>query len=66
MNSKLSISNFTFIFIGYGHYKVTYTSPNTQNKFSAVINDMQLIDNTKNSDNPKIKDLEILKRRCKQ
>ena len=54
-------SDFNFTFGGWGHYIVTYTSPKTNKKWSKVITDMSLIDATKNEDNPKRKDLEILK-----
>lgn len=62
---KISISDFEFRAAGYGHYRVTYTRPITGKKWSAVIDDMTIIDATKNSDNPKKKDLESLKRICK-
>lgn len=62
---KISISDFEFRMAGYGHYRVTYTSPVTGKQWSTVINDMTLIDATKNSENPKRKDLENLKWICK-
>lgn len=62
---KISISDFEFRIAGYGHYRVTYTSPVTGKKWSTVVNDMTLIDATKNSENPKHKDLEKLKWLCK-
>lgn len=65
MATKISISDFTFEFKGYGHYKVTYTSPATKKQWSSTINDMTIIDATKNADDPKRKDLEELKRKCK-
>lgn len=54
-------SDFNFNYSGFGHYIVTYTSTKTGKKWSKVITDMSLIDATKNEDNPKRKDLEILK-----
>lgn len=63
--NKISLSDFTFTFSGYGHYKVQYTSPVTQKKWSAVTNNIALIDLTKNEDNPKKTDLNDLKRICK-
>lgn len=57
----ISINDFEFEMAGYGHYKVTYTSPNTWEKWSRVINDMRLIDRTKNEVSPKKKDLVELK-----
>lgn len=62
---KTQLSDFTFKFSGYGHYKVTYQSPNTSKKWSTITNNMPLIDATKNSENPLKKDLEQLKRICK-
>ena len=62
---KTTLRDFDFTFAGYGHYKVTYTSPKTGKQWSATISDMELVDNTKNSDNPKRKDLEMLKFICK-
>ena len=61
MKTKISINDFSFSFSGYGHYKVTYTSPLTGKKWSTVTNNMPLIDATKNADEPKRKDLEELK-----
>jgi len=62
---KTSIRDFDFKFAGYGHYKVTYTSPKTGKQWIRTTTDMELVDNTKNSDYPKQKDLEALKRLCK-
>ena len=58
---KISINDFSFSFAGYGHYKVTYTSPTTGKQWAKVTNNMPLIDATKNADEPKRKDLEELK-----
>jgi hypothetical protein len=58
-------SDFQFLFSGHGHYKVIYTSPVTGKKWTKVTNDMPLIDVTKNEENPKRKDLEMLKFICK-
>lgn len=65
MRAKTTISDFRFEFAGYGHYKVTYTSPVTGKSWTAKTNDMPLIDATKNADDPKRCDLETLKRVCK-
>jgi hypothetical protein len=54
-------SDFNFSDSGFGHYIVTYTSPKTGKKWSKVIDQMDLIDRTKNEDNPKKNDLKILK-----
>jgi len=63
---KSTKSDFTFVFSGYGHYKVTYTSPVTHKEYTYTTNNMPLIDNTKNCDYPKQNELEVLKRMCKQ
>lgn len=65
MKIGISISDFRFTPNGYGSYIVKYTSPITDKHWICSTNDMPLIDNTKNAAYPKIKDLEILKRRCK-
>ena len=62
---KIKLSDFSFSPFGYGHYKVTYTSQSTGKTWTKTTNDMPLIDATKNADQPKVKDLEILKRVCK-
>ncbi len=41
---------------GYGHYKVTYTSPVTGRQWTAVTSEMPLIDATKNCEDPKVGD----------
>ena len=65
MRAKTTISDFRFECAGYGHYKVTYTSPVTGKQWTAKTNDMPLIDATKNADEPNRRDLETLKRVCK-
>lgn len=65
MKTTISISDFRFRFSGYGHYKVTYTSPVTGKSWTATTNDMLLIDATKNAGEPLKKDLETLKRVAK-
>lgn len=58
---KISKSDFHFEFAGHGHYKVTYTSPKTGKMWRYTTDDMPLIDDTKNAEYPKRKDLESLK-----
>jgi len=65
MKNPILITDFTFTFNGHGHYKVTYASPIARREWSMITDDMPLIDATKNSENPKKKDLIILKNRCK-
>lgn len=62
---KTTINDFDFELLGYGVYIVTYTSPVTGKKWIATTRDMQLIDATKNAECPKRKDLEYLKKFCK-
>ena len=59
---KTTINNFSFQFSGYGHYTVTYTSPATGKQWTKTISDMTLIDRTKNEDEPKQSDLDLLKK----
>ena len=54
------MKDFNFQMQGYGAYKVQYTSPKTGKVWSKIITDMQVIDATKNSDEPKIKDIKEL------
>jgi hypothetical protein len=61
----MNIQDFKFEFNGYGHYRVTYTSPKTSKEFTCVTTNMSLIDDTKNSDEPKVKDLKQLMKLCK-
>jgi hypothetical protein len=63
--ANISICDFEFQCAGYGHYKVTYTSPKTNKSWSKTIDDMTLIDSTKNTDEPLVKNLNALKRKVK-
>ena len=64
--TKISLTDFTFKPSGYGNYFVEYQSPVTGKKFSCITNNMPLVDLTKNADyQPKVKDLNELKRMCK-
>lgn len=63
---KINITDFAFSLAGYGHYKVTYTSPKTGKQWNKLITDMHIIDATKNTENPKHKDLELLKQVVKR
>lgn len=65
MKTRVSIYDFNFQIFGYGRYRVTYTSPVTGKQWSTVVSDMALVDATKNADEPKRKDLEVLKWLCK-
>ena len=62
---KTTKTDFQFLHSGNGHYKVTYTSPTTGKSWSKILDNMSLIDATKNEDKPKRQDLEILKFICK-
>jgi len=63
--ARISKHDFRFMPSGYGHYKVTYTSPVTGRQWTAITSDMPLIDATKNCDEPKVRDLNYLKKVCK-
>jgi len=62
---KTNLSDFRFTPSGYGHYKVTYTSPITGKTWTKINNDMPLVDATKNADGPTQKALNELKRLVK-
>lgn len=66
MKTNIQLSDFNFRPSGYGHYRVTYTSPANGKQWSTTVSDMTLIDATRNADEPKRKDLERLKRMCKR
>ena len=65
MKNSIKLTDFRFQFSGRGHYKVTYISPISSKSWTITTNDMALIDATKNIDEPKIKDLNELKKMCK-
>ena len=65
MKNTISKHDFYFRQTGYGQWIVTYTSPNTSKEWRAYTTDSILIDATKNTDEPKIKDLNHLKKYCK-
>lgn len=65
MKNTISLSDFEFKITGYGHYEVTYTSPNTQKSWTTKTSNIPLIDATKNAKYPKFKDLHSLKQLCK-
>ncbi len=58
-------TDFHFALAGRGVYLVTYTSPRTGKQWYARIKDMDILDKTKNTEEPKKIHLEILKRRVK-
>lgn len=62
----ISKNDFRFAQTGYGHYDVYYTSPKTGKVYGCNTTDMTIIDETKNEDNPKIKNLNTLKAMCKR
>ena len=59
----ISVYDFNFSLVGYGRYKVTYTSTSGKS-YTAIITDMTVIDATRNSDSPRAKDLKVLKDIC--
>jgi hypothetical protein len=62
---KTQINNFSFEFTGYGHYKVTYTSPSTGKQWTKTLDNMGIIDKTKNADYPTVASLNQLKKLVK-
>lgn len=66
MKRKIDITDFTFRPVGFGIYQVIYESPVTGRRWTTIVDDMTIIDATRNADTPKIKDLEMLKRICKR
>lgn len=50
--TRLNYSNFDFERIGFGAYKVTYTTPCRGDYWVARVDCMPLIDDTKNADEP--------------
>jgi hypothetical protein len=65
MKNSISISDFNLKRVGYGQYNVTYISPATGKEYTSRTTDSSLIDATFNSDSPKIKDLNLLKKIAK-
>ena len=59
----ISVYDFGFSLVGYGRYIVEYKSE-SEEVYTAIVTDMELIDATKNSDSPKVKDLKALKTLC--
>ena len=64
---KATINKFDFDFnqIGYGLYQVTFTSSKGK-KYTAKVDNMEIIDRVKNTDCPLKKDLNTLKSICKE
>ena len=62
---KPHITDFRFDFAGHGHYRVTYISPVTGKNWTRTIHDMTLIDDTKNTSEPRMDRLMDLKRTVK-
>ena len=61
MKNRIKRTDFTMKPAGYGHYLVTYESPATGRKWTAVITDMEKIDQVKNVETPTAAALERLK-----
>jgi hypothetical protein len=61
---KISLSDFSFQFLGNGNHNVTYRSASGE-KFQKLITDTAIIDCTKGAAKPKIVDLERLRAMCK-
>lgn len=63
---KTTLNDFRFKLRGYGHYLVTYTSPVTGNRWSRIITDMSIIDDTLNEENPRQASIDKLKKIVKR
>ena len=59
--AKISKTDFTFLPSGFGHYKVTYESPVTHKKWTAIIDIMEWVDKVHHDESPKVKDMNELK-----
>ena len=55
--ATINITDFSKKSAGYGQYIVTFKSEKTKKEYSNYTTDSRLIDNTFNSENPKVKDL---------
>lgn len=62
----MNIRQFKFRLVGYGHYRVKYITPEHGDYWVCTINDMLLIDATKNAEAPKASDLQRLYRAIKR
>lgn len=60
-NYRVEKSDFEFRFMNYGLYWVVYQYPKSKRRIGARVNDMVLLDLTKNCENPRQKDLQALK-----
>ena len=58
------LSQFTFTPKSTGSYKVTYTTPSGRYMYSVIINDMTLIDATRNANWAKLEDIKWLRYAC--
>lgn len=65
MATKLSIHQFTFQRNGYGHYYVTYITKSGK-IYRKIIDDMSLIDSTKNAEFPTSKALGLLRKKIQE
>lgn len=59
--AKISKTDFIFLPSGFGHYKVTYESPVTHKKWTAIIDNMEWVDKVHHKESPKVKDMNELK-----
>lgn len=66
MKNEISKKDFTFTLVGHGCYKVAYKSPKTGRVWETCIDDMTIIDKTKNEEEPKKKYLNQLKSQVKR
>ena len=59
------LSNFSFLLVGSGHYKVTYKTERGD-YWRALITDMPSIDKTKNAERARLSDIKHLANLCKR
>ena len=59
------LSNFSFLLVGSGHYRVTYKTWRGD-FWRALITDMTIIDATKNAEWAKVADIKHLRNLCKR
>ena len=62
ISEGVQLKNFEFTPASYGRYFVTYKSPKTGREWVRTVEDMGLIDKTRNADEPKKADLQRLKK----
>jgi hypothetical protein len=65
MSNKLNINQFSYKRVGYGQYEFTYTIKSGK-EYTSYSTNSEIFDFVFNSDEPKQKNLKILRNICKQ